>query len=243
MDLSQQLFQTFVFGDPCLYLGKEVLGDVHGAGLVPRALAGHVLAAVQRTAVMTAAPGLAAAVGVSMQGGGQHRRRGAKLLQSAVEHAANLRRVVRNAHGRTPSYSRNVCVRPDCWPASRPLPWFRCEHRRPTGETAEKRRPQVDDLSDQLRFAHQCTHPRAAKRHEPRERRGRVVAFRGPRVRAVVRESKVIGQLVNMRPAFLSGLALRATVLMPEALMTRHLADVAARSAFVLPRYRDMAAV
>ena len=63
----------------------------------------------------------------------------------------------------------------------------------------------------------------------------RFVAFRRPRVRALVRESKLIGQIVNLRPAVLSGLASRATVLAPEALMTRHLAAVASRSAFVLP--------
>jgi 2-polyprenyl-6-methoxyphenol hydroxylase-like FAD-dependent oxidoreductase len=63
----------------------------------------------------------------------------------------------------------------------------------------------------------------------------RFVAFRRPRVRRIVRESKLIGQIVNLRPAFLSGLAGRATVLAPEALMTRHLAAVASRSAFVLP--------
>jgi hypothetical protein len=61
------------------------------------------------------------------------------------------------------------------------------------------------------------------------------VAFRRPRVRRIVRESKLIGQIVNLRPAVLSGLAGRATVLAPEALMTRHLAAVASRSAFVLP--------
>jgi 2-polyprenyl-6-methoxyphenol hydroxylase-like FAD-dependent oxidoreductase len=71
----------------------------------------------------------------------------------------------------------------------------------------------------------------------------RFAAFRRPRVRALVRESKVVGQLVNLRPAFLSGLAGRATVLLPEALMTRHLAEVAARSAFVLPSDRDTASV
>src|ERR1700758_202435 len=60
----------------------------------------------------------------------------------------------------------------------------------------------------------------------------RFVAFRRPRVRALVRESKLIGQLVNLPPAVLSGLASRATVLAPEALMTRHLAAVASRSAF-----------
>ncbi len=69
----------------------------------------------------------------------------------------------------------------------------------------------------------------------------RFVAFRRPRVRAVVRESKLIGQIVNLRPAVLSGLASRATVLAPEALMTRHLAAVASRSAFVLPGDRDTA--
>ena len=71
----------------------------------------------------------------------------------------------------------------------------------------------------------------------------RFAAFRRPRVRALVRESKVVGQLVNLRPAVLSGLAGRASALMPEALMTRHLAGIAARSAFVLPNDRDTASV
>jgi 2-polyprenyl-6-methoxyphenol hydroxylase-like FAD-dependent oxidoreductase len=63
----------------------------------------------------------------------------------------------------------------------------------------------------------------------------RFAAFRRARVRSVVRESKLIGQIVNLRPAFLGGLAGRATALAPEALMTRQLAAVAARSAFMLP--------
>jgi 2-polyprenyl-6-methoxyphenol hydroxylase-like FAD-dependent oxidoreductase len=71
----------------------------------------------------------------------------------------------------------------------------------------------------------------------------RFAAFRRPRVRPLVRESKLIGQIVNMRPAILSGLASRATALMPEALVTRHLAAVAARSAFVLPSDHDTASV
>ena len=71
----------------------------------------------------------------------------------------------------------------------------------------------------------------------------RFAAFRRPRVRALVRESKLIGRIVNLRPALLSGVAGRATVLVPEALMTRHLAAVAARSAFVLPSERDLAPV
>lgn len=69
----------------------------------------------------------------------------------------------------------------------------------------------------------------------------RFAAFRRPRVRALVRESALIGRIVNMRPAFLSGLASRATVLGPEALVTRHLAALASRSAFALPAERDVA--
>ena len=63
----------------------------------------------------------------------------------------------------------------------------------------------------------------------------RFEAFRRPRVRALVRESAAIGKVVNLRPAFLSALASRATVLVPEAVLTRHLATVAARSAFRAP--------
>lgn len=49
-----------------------------------------------------------------------------------------------------------------------------------------------------------------------------------------MRESKLIGQIVNL-PPLLSAALSRATVLGPEAVLTRHLATVAARSAFVLP--------
>ena len=68
---------------------------------------------------------------------------------------------------------------------------------------------------------------------------GRFAAFRGPRVRSLVRESKTIGQIVNL-PPLLSAAATRATVLGPEALVTRHLATIAARSAFALPTDRDV---
>jgi 2-polyprenyl-6-methoxyphenol hydroxylase-like FAD-dependent oxidoreductase len=71
----------------------------------------------------------------------------------------------------------------------------------------------------------------------------RFAAFRRPRVGPLVRESKLIGQVVNLRPALLSGLAGRATVLVPERIMTRHLAAVASRAAFVLPSDRDTASV
>jgi 2-polyprenyl-6-methoxyphenol hydroxylase-like FAD-dependent oxidoreductase len=67
----------------------------------------------------------------------------------------------------------------------------------------------------------------------------RFAAFRRPRVRSLVRESELIGRIINL-PPLLSALASRASVLNPEALLTRHLATVAARSAFTLPSDRDM---
>jgi len=63
----------------------------------------------------------------------------------------------------------------------------------------------------------------------------RFAAFRRPRIKALVRESAWIGEIVHLRTAFLSAGASRASVLIPEALLTRHLASVAARSAFRLP--------
>lgn len=63
----------------------------------------------------------------------------------------------------------------------------------------------------------------------------RFARFRRARVRALVLESRTVGRIVNMRPAALSGLASRATALIPEAVLARHLAAVAGRSAFVLP--------
>lgn len=63
----------------------------------------------------------------------------------------------------------------------------------------------------------------------------RFARFRRARVRALVRESELIGRVVNLRPAAMSALASRATVLIPEAVVEWHLASVAARSAFVLP--------
>jgi len=67
----------------------------------------------------------------------------------------------------------------------------------------------------------------------------RFEAFRRPRVTRLVRESELIGKVMNMRPAFLSAAAAGATVLVPEALLTRHLTRVGARSAFRLPTHRD----
>lgn len=64
-------------------------------------------------------------------------------------------------------------------------------------------------------------------------------SFRRRRVAGVVRESRTLGRLVNVRPAALSAVASRASVLVPEALVTRHLATIAARSAFRLPTQSD----
>jgi 2-polyprenyl-6-methoxyphenol hydroxylase-like FAD-dependent oxidoreductase len=63
----------------------------------------------------------------------------------------------------------------------------------------------------------------------------RFAIYRKPRTTALTRESAMIGRVVNVRPALLSGLASRATVLVPEAVLTRHLATVASRSAFRAP--------
>lgn len=60
-------------------------------------------------------------------------------------------------------------------------------------------------------------------------------AFRRQRVTRLVREAALLGRILNLRPAFLGAAATRSTVLVPEALLTRHLASVAARSAFALP--------
>ncbi|MBB3750933.1 2-polyprenyl-6-methoxyphenol hydroxylase-like FAD-dependent oxidoreductase [Mycolicibacterium sp. BK634] len=63
-------------------------------------------------------------------------------------------------------------------------------------------------------------------------------AFRKRRVSTIVAESRLIGRMVNLRPAALSALASRATVVLPEAVVTRHLASIAAVSAFRLPGSR-----
>jgi hypothetical protein len=52
---------------------------------------------------------------------------------------------------------------------------------------------------------------------------------------ALARESSTIGRVVNLRPALLSAAATRATAFVPEAVLTRHMATVAARSAFQTP--------
>ncbi|WP_454791010.1 FAD-dependent oxidoreductase [Mycolicibacterium lutetiense] len=60
----------------------------------------------------------------------------------------------------------------------------------------------------------------------------RFATLRRKRVMAIVRESQFIGRVVNLRPEVLSAAATRASVLVPEYVLTRHLASIAARGAF-----------
>jgi hypothetical protein len=48
------------------------------------------------------------------------------------------------------------------------------------------------------------------------------------------------GTLVNLRPAFVPAAFCPASVLVPEALLSRHLAVGAAGSAFAMPTGRDV---
>lgn len=63
----------------------------------------------------------------------------------------------------------------------------------------------------------------------------RFATFRRRRVRGLVAESRTVGRIINMRPVALGAAASRASALIPEAVLARHLASVAGRSAFVLP--------
>lgn len=60
----------------------------------------------------------------------------------------------------------------------------------------------------------------------------RFVVVRRGRVTPIVRESRRIGQVMNVRPDWLGASAARASALVPEALLTRHLAGIASRDAF-----------
>lgn len=70
---------------------------------------------------------------------------------------------------------------------------------------------------------------------DPADAFARFATFRRRRVEALVRESALIGRIVNLRPGLLSAAATRASVLVPERVLTRHLAAVASRSAFRVP--------
>ena len=117
-------------------------------------------------------------------------------------------------------------VRADCWATDRVVL---------VGDAAHPMRPHLgqggcqglEDAAILGALTAGCTDPGAAFR--------RFAAFRRGRVRNVVAESRMIGQVVNMRPTVLGAVASRASTLVPEALLVRHLRSVAGRSAFVLP--------
>lgn len=63
----------------------------------------------------------------------------------------------------------------------------------------------------------------------------RFATFRRARALGLARESRFLGRIVNVRPVILGAAAMRASSLVPEALLTGHLASIAGRAAFVLP--------
>ncbi|MFZ0833836.1 MAG: FAD-dependent monooxygenase, partial [Mycobacterium sp.] len=69
----------------------------------------------------------------------------------------------------------------------------------------------------------------------------RFASFRQPRVAPLIRESALLGRIVNLRPAALSAAASWASMLAPEPVLTRHLASIASRQAFTMPTGRDVA--
>jgi hypothetical protein len=98
VNLLEELFEAAVFGQPCVDLGKEFLGDVDGAGLAVL-LEGEVLALVKGTAVVATAGEATATMGVGAERGSQDRRRGGELLEAVSEHAKDACGMVRDAHG------------------------------------------------------------------------------------------------------------------------------------------------
>jgi 2-polyprenyl-6-methoxyphenol hydroxylase-like FAD-dependent oxidoreductase len=60
----------------------------------------------------------------------------------------------------------------------------------------------------------------------------RFAKIRRDRVMPIVRESRRIGQLLNLKPEWAGALAAQASARVPEAMLTRHLATIASREAF-----------
>src|SRR5262249_15579205 len=98
VDFLEQLLQTFVLSPPCADFREEVFGDVHGAGRAVL-LKGQVLSLVQAAAVVTAAGGTPAAVGVGGERSREDGRGRGQFLQPAVEHAPEQGGVLGDAHG------------------------------------------------------------------------------------------------------------------------------------------------
>src|SRR5262245_27401825 len=93
MDLVQEALEALVFGQPCADLGEQSLGDVDGAGLA-LLLEGEVLSGVPGPAVVAAAGGATAAVGVRAEGGGEAGRGGGESFETRLEDAEDEARRV-----------------------------------------------------------------------------------------------------------------------------------------------------
>jgi hypothetical protein len=98
VDLLEEGFEATVFGEPCSDLRKEFFGDVDRASLAVF-FESEVLSLVQRTTVVAATSGPAAAVGVGTEGGSEDRRLGGELLEAMLKHTENESRVVGDTHG------------------------------------------------------------------------------------------------------------------------------------------------
>ena len=108
------------------------------------------------------------------------------------------------------------------------------------GDAAHPMRPHLGQggcqgLEDAAILAHCIERARCVEHGGLPAAFARFAAFRRARVRPLVRESRLIGEIVNVRPAFIGAAMMRASAVMPEALLTRHLASIASRSAFALP--------
>ena len=97
VDLGQKRLDAFVFCDPRSDLVKEIEGNVNGARLAID-LEGEVPGPVQRSALTAMATVSAAVLGGVNQAGGQDRLACGQPAQPTVQHAANLRRMLRHAH-------------------------------------------------------------------------------------------------------------------------------------------------
>jgi len=75
-----------------------LFGDVNGAGLAV-VFEGEVLGGMEGAAMVTAAGGAAAAVGIGAEGGGEDGGRGGEGLEAMLEHAKDEGGMIGDAHG------------------------------------------------------------------------------------------------------------------------------------------------
>ena len=88
MNLLEQPFEPFVFGNPCPHLNDQILGDVDGAGLA-LLLERELMADVERAAFGAVARGIATAAADGGQAGGQQRAGRAALFEATVQLPTN----------------------------------------------------------------------------------------------------------------------------------------------------------